>query len=196
MFTGIITDLGHIQSIQRRDIMYLEIRTNYDIKTIAMGASIACHGVCLTVIKKDHNWFAVEASNETQSCTTVGDWYINMPVNLERPLKLGDELGGHLVLGHVDGIGVVQDIKEDGGNIRLAINILKDGLLKFIAPKGSIVVDGISLTINQVKNNIFDVNIIPATQKATNLQFIKVGQKVNLEIDLIARYLANLIKKE
>jgi riboflavin synthase len=192
MFTGIITDLGKVKTIALGPTTRLEIATAYDTGGIALGASVACNGCCLSVVEKGPSWMAFEASRETLDKTTMGDWKVGHPINLERALKLGDELGGHLVSGHVDGVGRILSIKPDGGSLRIVIEAPAD-MARMIAPKGSIVVDGISLTVNEVDGARFGVNIIPITQTATNLGQAREGERVNLEIDLIARYVARLL---
>ncbi|WP_119303433.1 riboflavin synthase [Dongia deserti] len=192
MFTGIITDLGKVKTISFGPTTRLEIATAYDTGTIPLGASIACNGCCLSVVEKGPGWMAFEASRETLDKTTMADWKAGLPINLERALKLGDELGGHLVSGHVDGVGRLVSIKPDGGSQRMVIEAPAE-MARMIAPKGSIVVDGISLTVNEVDGTRFGVNIIPITQTATNLGQAREGDRVNLEIDLIARYVARLL---
>ena len=192
MFTGIITDLGKVKTIAFGPTTRLEIATAYDTGGIALGASIACNGCCLSVVEKGRGWMAFEASRETLDKTTMADWKVGHPINLERALKLGDELGGHLVSGHVDGVGRLLSIKPDGGSLRMAIEAPAE-MARMIAPKSSIVVDGISLTVNEVDGARFGVNIIPITQTATNLGQAREGDRVNLEIDLIARYVARLL---
>ncbi len=192
MFTGIITDLGRVRAIAFGPITRLEIATAYDTATVAMGASVACNGCCLSVVEKGPGWFAFECSRETLDKTNIGDWKVGTPVNLERALKVGDELGGHLVSGHVDGVGRIRSITPDGGSLRIMVEA-PIAMARSIAPKGSIVLDGISLTVNEVAGNIFGINIIPITQTATNLGQAKPGDRVNLEIDLIARYVARLL---
>ena len=192
MFTGIITDLGRVKAIAFGPITRLEIATGYDTAGVSLGASVACNGCCLSVVEKGPGWFAFEASRETLDKTNLGDWTVGTPVNLERALKLGDELGGHLVSGHVDGVGRILSITPDGGSLRIGVEAPME-LARMIAPKGSIVLDGISLTVNEVAANRFGVNIIPITQTATNLGQAKAGDRVNLEIDLIARYVARLL---
>lgn len=190
MFTGIVTDIGRVRSVRHtdRDRRY-EIETAWDTATIDLGASISHAGCCLTVTEKGEGWFAVEVSGETLSKTKLGDWAEGARVNLERAAKLGDELGGHIVSGHVDGLGEVISIRPEGGSRRIVIEA-PSPLHRFIAPKGSITVDGVSLTVNGVQDRRFDVNIIPHTWDATTLGGLKVGEKVNLEIDMLARYLA------
>jgi riboflavin synthase len=192
MFTGIITDLGRVRAIAFGPTTRLEIATAYDTATVAMGASVACNGCCLSVVEKGAGWFAFECSRETLDKTNIGDWKVGTPVNLERALKVGDELGGHLVSGHVDGVGRILSITPDGGSLRITVEAPM-AMARSIAPKGSIVLDGISLTVNEVEANKFGINIIPITQTATNLGQAKAGDRVNLEIDLIARYVARLL---
>ena len=195
MFTGIITDLGRVRAVSQRSLTRLEIETKYPTGSIAIGASIACSGACLSVVERGTGWFAVEASAETLSKTTLGTWRSGTAVNLERPLKLGDELGGHLVLGHVDGVGELVERRADGGSLRLTVAAPAD-LARFIAPKGSVAIDGVSMTVNEVSGRQFGVNVIPITQRETNLGEIAVGDRVNLEIDLLARYVARLMAKD
>jgi riboflavin synthase len=192
MFTGIISDVGRLREIREaasgKD-RRLIIETGYDTASIAIGASIACAGPCLTVVETGPGWFAVDVSAETLDCTTIGDWQVGRSINLERSLKLGDELGGHLVSGHVDGMGELLSRVEDGGSERMAFSAPCE-LMRFIAVKGSIAVDGISLTVNAVGGGDFAVNIIPHTLTATSLGELSPGGAVNLEIDLLARYVA------
>jgi riboflavin synthase len=192
MFTGIITDLGKVRTIKPGPVTRLEIETKFEIPTIDLGASIACNGICLSVVEKAAGWIAFEVSNETIDKTTLGDWRVGTPVNLERALKLGDELGGHMVSGHVDGVGTIKSVRPDGGSTRIEIEAPL-ALARSIAAKGSITVDGVSLTVNEVDDRIFGVNIIPITQTATNLGAAAARVRVNLEIDLIARYVARLL---
>jgi len=190
MFTGIVTDIGRVRSVRQtdRDRRY-EIETVWDTASIDLGASISHAGCCLTVTEKGEGWFAVEVSGETLSKTRLGDWAEGTRVNLERAARLGDELGGHIVSGHVDGLGEVISITPEGGSHRIVIEAPAP-LHRFIAPKGSITVDGVSLTVNGVQERRFDLNIIPHTWDATTLGGLTVGDKVNLEIDMLARYLA------
>ena len=190
MFTGIVTDIGRVRSVRQtdRDRRY-EIETVWDTATIDLGASISHAGCCLTVTEKGEGWFAVEVSGETLSKTKLGDWSEDTRVNLERAARLGDELGGHIVSGHVDGLGEVISITPEGGSHRIVVEAPAP-LHRFIAPKGSITVDGVSLTVNGVQERRFDLNIIPHTWDATTLGGLSVGDKVNLEIDMLARYLA------
>ena len=190
MFTGIVTDIGRVRSVRQteRDRRY-EIETAWDTSGIDLGASISHAGCCLTVTEKGPGWFAVEVSGETLSKTTLGDWREGDRVNLERAAKLGDEMGGHVVSGHVDGLGRVVSVTPEGGSHRIEIEA-PEPLHRYIAPKGSITVDGVSLTVNAVEGRIFGLNIIPHTWEATTLGDLKPGDAVNLEIDMLARYLA------
>ncbi|HST91641.1 MAG TPA: riboflavin synthase [Brevundimonas sp.] len=190
MFTGIVTDIGRVRSVRQtqRDRRY-EIETAWNTAAIDLGASISHAGCCLTVTDKGPGWFAVEVSGETLSKTSLGDWTEGHRVNLERAAKLGDELGGHIVSGHVDGLGRVAAITPEGGSHRVHIDAPAP-LHRFIAPKGSITVDGVSLTVNTVEGARFEVNIIPHTWEATTLGGLSTGDAVNLEIDMLARYLA------
>jgi len=183
MFTGIVTDLATVA----------EVVPAYDLKTVAIGASIACNGCCLTVVEKGPDWFVADASQETLDKTTLGSWKAGDRVNLERPLKIGDELGGHMVLGHVDGIAVVKAVRDDGGSKRYTLVPPKE-LAKFVAAKGSVALDGVSLTVNEVDGDSFGVNIIPHTQQVTTFGGLKSGSRVNMEIDSLARYVARLVQ--
>ena len=191
MFTGIITDIGTIRSVTRAGDTRFEIVTSYDLATVDLGASIACNGCCLTVIEKGKDWFAIQASAETLSKTTLGQWTQGTHINLERALKIGDELGGHIVSGHVDGLGEILSITPEGGSQRFSFRV-PDALARFIAPKGSVAIDGTSLTVNEVEGNKFGVNIIPHTQAVTTWGAMVEGQRVNIEIDMLARYVARL----
>jgi riboflavin synthase len=195
MFTGIITDVGTVELIAKRGDTTIKIATAYDPASIAIGASIACSGPCLTVIgkggKEGDAWFSVEASAETLSKTTLGSWAVGSKVNLERSLKVGEEIGGHIVSGHVDGVGEVVSVEPEGDSTRVRIRAPKQ-LAKFIAAKGSICLDGTSLTVNEVDGTTFGVNLIPHTMKVTTWGGVKTGGKVNIEIDMLARYLARL----
>lgn len=190
MFTGIVTDIGRVRAVTAtdRDRRY-EIETVWDVSGIDLGASISHAGCCLTVVEKGDLWFAVEVSDETLSKTTLGGWQVGDPVNLERAAKLGDEMGGHVVSGHVDGLGRVVSIEPAGGSHRIVVEA-PEPLHRYIAAKGSITVDGVSLTVNAVDGRTFDLNIIPHTWEATTLGRLKTGDAVNLEIDMLARYLA------
>ncbi|MDO8380148.1 riboflavin synthase [Phenylobacterium sp.] len=190
MFTGIVTDVGRVRAVREtnRDLRF-EIETKFDLSTVDIGASISHAGCCLTVVEKADGWFAVEVSGETLSLTTLADWKEGRPVNLERAARVGDELGGHIVSGHVDGIGEVISIESEGGSHRVRVRVPRP-LHRFIAPKGSITVEGVSLTVNEVEDDVFGVNLIPHTWDVTTLGTLEVGSRVNLEIDMLARYLA------
>jgi riboflavin synthase len=191
MFTGIITDIGTVRSVMRAGDTRFEIATSYDLATVDIGASIACNGCCLTVVEKGSGWFAIQASAETLSRTTLGDWKEGTRVNLERSLRIGDELGGHIVSGHVDGLGEVLSITPEGESRRFRFQV-PGGIARFIAPKGSVAIDGTSLTVNEVEGDRFGVNIIPHTQAVTTWGTMVPGQRVNVEIDMLARYVARL----
>ncbi len=192
MFTGIITDLGSVRAIKRNGDTRFEFNTAYDTAGLQVGASVCCSGACLTVTDKGPGWFAAMVSAETLFRTTLGDWQEDTPVNLERALKLGDELGGHLVTGHVDGAGRLTRVESEGDSLRLVIRVADD-LAPFIASKGSVTIDGVSLTVNHVDGMEFGVNIIPHTREVTTLGRLADGDAVNLEIDLLARYVARLL---
>ncbi len=196
MFTGIITDVGTIRKISRNGDARILLNTLFDTNTIDIGASIACSGVCLTVVDKGDDWFAVDVSAETLSCSNLGDWTEGVPVNLERALKVGDELGGHIVTGHVDGVGEVLSITPEGESKRFCFSVPAN-LTKYIAEKGSITINGVSLTVNEVidekdKTSFFGINIIPHTQEKTTFSEMQKGNRVNLEIDVLARYVARM----
>ncbi len=195
MFTGIITDIGRVRAVNQDGDTRYEIETHFDMNNVDIGASIACSGTCLTVIEKGDNWFVAEVSTETLSKTTLGDWQVDTEVNLERPLKAADELGGHLVSGHVDGVGKITQIESEGDSIRYTFYPPPE-LTKFIAEKGSIAINGVSLTVNEVDDTTFGVNIIPHTQNVTTFGAAKIGDPVNLEIDMLARYVARLLEKD
>ncbi len=196
MFTGIITDIGQVRSVEQRSDLRLTIACGYDLATIDLGASIACSGVCLTVVDKGADWFAVDVSRESVSRTAASSWAEGARLNLERALRLGDELGGHIVTGHVDGVGEVIGVCPDGASTRLGIRA-PAGLGVYLPEKGSITLDGVSLTVNEVRDDDdgtthFSVNIIPHTAANTTLGALLVGQQVNLEIDVLARYLKRM----
>jgi riboflavin synthase len=192
MFTGIITDIGTIRAAEQRGDLRLIIGSAYAMDGVAIGASIACSGACLTVVDKGGDWFAVDLSAETIACTARGLWHAGGKLNLERALKVGDELGGHIVTGHVDGIGTVVSVGPDGDSHRVAFSV-PAALAPLIAPKGSITIDGASLTVNEVRDGAegthFAVNLIPHTWDVTTLDRLAAGVEVNLEIDVLARYL-------
>ena len=196
MFTGIVTDLGEVRHLEKRGDTHIVIATHYDVAQIDIGASIACSGVCMTVVDKGgttDRWFAVTASEETLSKTTMGRWKAGDKVNLERPLKVGDELGGHIVSGHVDGVAQILRVEPEGESVRLSF-LAPMVLARFIAPKGSLTLDGVSLTVNEVDGAHFGVNVIPHTLKVTTFGVARPGGRVNLEIDVLARYVARLVK--
>ena len=195
MFTGIVTDLGRVRAVLPGGDTGYEIETRYDTGTMAIGASIACSGVCLTAIERGPGWFRVQASAETRARSTLGGWRVGTPVNLERSLKLGDELGGHLVAGHVDGVGRLISERAEGDSVRLVFEA-PAALAPGIASKGSVAVDGVSLTVNEVTGARFGVNIIPHTQAQTTFGAAKPGDGVNLEIDVLARYVARLMGRD
>lgn len=191
MFTGIITDLGRVRAVERAGDARLEITTAYDTGEFDIGASIGCSGVCLTVVDKGPEWFAVNVSAETMSCTTLGTWREGTAVNLERSLRVGDELGGHIVIGHVDGVAEIVERRAEGDSIRFAF-VVPEALKRFVAPKGAITLDGVSLTVNEVEDARFGVNIIPHTQAMTTFAEAAPGDEVNVEVDVLARYVARL----
>ena len=195
MFTGIVSDIGTITAVEARGDTRVTIGTAYDTATVDLGASIACSGVCLTVVDKGPGWFAVDVSGETLSHTARDQWVAGRRLNLERALKLGDELGGHIVTGHVDGVAEVKALSPDGDSLRVGFH-LPDGLGAFVAPKGSITIDGVSLTVNEVRDDPdgtrFAVNLIPHTRGVTTFADLAEGQQVNIEIDVLARYLQRM----
>ena len=193
MFTGIVTDLGTVRNLREEGDRRLEIALGRTADDLSLGASIACSGVCLTVVEHGPDWFAVTVSGETLSRTTIGGWRIGTPVNLERSARLGDELGGHLVSGHVDGIGTLVSRHAEGASWRMVFAVPRP-LHRFIAEKGSIAIDGVSLTVNEVDGENFGVNIIPHTWTVTTLGRLAVGDRVNIEIDLLARYVARILE--
>ena len=195
MFTGIVTDIGEIVRVEKRGGTRFEIRTRYDTKTISPGASICCSGCCLTVVHTSAASFSVDVSAESISRTTLGNWKTGTRVNLERALKMGDELGGHMVSGHVDGVGEIVSVKPDGESNRFNIRVPPE-LAKFIAEKGSVTLDGVALTVNETNNLEFGVNIIPHTQAVTTWGHARAGDAVNVEIDMLARYVARLAEFE
>ena len=200
MFTGIISDVGEIIELEKRGDLHALIKTSYETDDINIGASIACDGVCLTVVELGAGWFAVDISAETVSKTNIGQdkqnsngshWQVGKLLNLERALKVGDELGGHIVSGHVDGVADIVSVKDEGESTRVTLSAPFE-LMKFIAPKGSVALNGTSLTVNDVDQTGFGINFIPHTKSVTTWGNISVGDAVNLEIDTMARYVARL----
>ncbi len=191
MFTGIVTDVGRVRAVEPDGDTRFTIETAYDTAGIDAGASIACDGACLTVVDKGPGWFAVTASAETLACTTLGDWGAGHAVNLERALKVGDELGGHIVSGHVDAVASVVGTEPEGDSVRFTFEV-PARLARYIAGKGSVTLNGVSLTVNDVADNRFGVNIIPHTRAVTNFAEAGAGTRMNVEIDILARYVARL----
>lgn len=194
MFTGIVTDMGEVLSVEPNGDLVARIATGYDVATIDIGASIACDGVCLTVVATGSDpkpWFEVQVSAETMSKTNLDDWEAGRKVNLERALRVGDELGGHIVTGHVDGVAIVRDVRGDGDSVRVTVEVPGE-LARFVARKGSVALNGTSLTVNDVEQNRFGVNIIPHTRAVTTWGRIATGDRVNIEIDTLARYVERL----
>jgi riboflavin synthase len=196
MFTGIVTDVGTVRSAEQRGDLRLVIGTAYDLDTVDLGASIACSGVCLTVVDKGEDWFAVDVSGETISKTAADRWRKGAKLNLERALRLGDELGGHIVTGHVDAVAEVVDLAADGDSTRIEVSLPSD-LTPMIAAKGSVTLDGVSLTVNELRQaagqSLFSVNIIPHTAQHTTLGEIERGQQLNVEVDVLARYIDRML---
>lgn len=196
MFTGIVTDVGKVRHVEKRGDTHIVIATKFDVSQIDMGASIACSGACMTVVDKGSakdRWFAFTASGETLSKTTLGAWKVGESVNLERPMRVGDEFGGHIVTGHVDAVAEIVGVKPEGESVRMIFEVPKK-LSKLVAAKGSVALDGVSLTVNDVEGSRFGVNIIPHTQSVTTFGRAKPGMKVNFEADLMARYVARLVQ--
>ena len=195
MFTGIVSDVGRIRLVEQRGDTRVVVETGYDTTTVDLGASIACSGVCLTVVDKGPGWFAVDVSGETLSRTARDQWAQGRPLNLERAMKLGDELGGHIVTGHVDGVAEVIGACPEGDSRRIGFAVSRE-IAPFLAPKGSVTVDGVSLTVNDVRDTPdgahFSVNLIPHTQAVTTLGGLEQGSRVNIEIDVLARYLKRM----
>ena len=193
MFTGIITDIGKVAQVEKRGDMRARIDCNYDMAGVDLGASIACDGVCLTVIDKGPGWFDVDISAETVSKTNIGanGWQAGRPLNLERALRVGDELGGHIVSGHVDGTAVIEEMHDEGDSTRITFRAPPE-LARFIAPKGSVALNGTSLTVNEVEGREFGINFIPHTRAVTTWGEVAVGDAANLEVDTMARYVARL----
>jgi riboflavin synthase len=195
MCTGIITDVGCVVAVERRGDTLFTIGTQFDMDTVALGASIACSGCCLTVIDKAPGRFTVSASAETLSKTTLGSWTEGTEVNLERALCLGDELGGHIVSGHVDGVAEVISAAPEGDSWRYVFQV-PDAFAKFMAPKGSVALDGVSLTVNEVEGSRFGVNIIPHTRQCTTFRVLSPGDRMNFEVDMLARYVARIMASD
>lgn len=212
MFTGIVTDMGTVRAVTKTGAGAIsgatsgatsdtsegrrfEISTHFDVGDISIGGSIAHAGACMTVVDKGDIWYAIEVSGESLSKTTLGSWDVGTRMNLERAMRLGDELGGHMVSGHVDGVGEVTARVADGDSVRFSFQA-PDALAKYLAPKGSITIDGVSLTVNEVDGATFGINVIPHTQEVTTIGALGVGDKVNLEIDMLARYVARLLGQE
>lgn len=191
MFTGIITDIGIVRSLHQEGDLRARIGARYDMQSVDLGASIASDGVCLTVVAKGSDWYEVQVSAETVSKTNLGDWAEGRRVNLERALRLGDELGGHIVSGHVDGVAEVVALTDEGDSTRIRFRV-SDTLAGFIAPKGSVALNGTSLTVNEVEGAEFGVNLIPHTKQVTNWGDVALGDRINIEIDTLARYVARL----
>ncbi len=191
MFTGIITDMGEIRQVEQRGDLRARIGTRYDMAGVDMGASIACDGVCLTVVCKGEDWFDVDISAETVSKTNLDTWTLGRRVNLERALKVGDELGGHIVSGHVDGLAEIIAISDEGDSTRVTLRA-PQALARYIAPKGSVALNGTSLTVNEVDGCDFGINFIPHTKEVTTWGSVASGDLINLEIDTLARYVARL----
>ncbi len=191
MFTGIITDIGEVRELTQRGDLRARIGTAYDTGGVDLGASIACNGVCLTAVELGEGFFDVEISAESVAKTNISSWVVGSKLNLERALKVGDELGGHIVSGHVDGVAVITHMHDEGDSTRFTFEA-PEALAKFIAPKGSVALNGTSLTVNEVDGCTFGVNIIPHTKDATTWGTAAVGDAINLEIDTLARYVARL----
>ncbi|MGH6719306.1 MAG: riboflavin synthase, partial [Alphaproteobacteria bacterium] len=195
MFTGIVTDVGQVRALDRRGVdARVVVGTSYDTATIDVGASVACSGACLTVVDKGPGWLAFDAMHETLDRTKLGAWRVGSRVNLERSLRLGDELGGHMVSGHVDGLGRLAARSHDGQSVRMVFAV-PAALAAFIAEKGSVAVDGVSLTVTEVVEDRFTAGVIPHTLAVTTLGDLRVGDPVNVEIDLFARYVARLVRQ-
>jgi riboflavin synthase len=196
MFTGIVTDVGTVRSAEQRGDLRLIIGTGYDMDTVELGASIACSGVCLTVVDKGEDWFAVDVSGETVSRSAPQLWTEGAKLNLERPLRMGDEIGGHIVTGHVDAVGEVAEARAEGDSVRVEVKVPQQ-LGPMIAPKGSVALDGVSLTVNTVEDagdsTLFTVNIIPHTAHETTFGGIAAGRQLNVEVDVLARYIDRML---
>ncbi len=195
MFTGIITDIATVRAIKKTGDTRFEFTTSFDTSKIVLGASIACNGACMTVIETGDDWFAIEASAESLSRTTLGDLVVGSKVNLEQATRVGDELGGHIVSGHVDGVATLTKRVPEGDSLRLTFEV-PDAFSKYIASKGSITLEGVSLTVNEVDGNTFGINLIPHTQTETTLGSKQPGDRINFEIDMLARYVARMLGKD
>ncbi len=196
MFTGLVQDIGTIKSIEDSGAdKRIVIETGIDLKNVSVGGSISCSGCCLTVVEIDGKTFAVDVSGETLDVTALSDWQAGNKINIEPSLRLGDEIGGHLVSGHVDGTAVLESIAPDGGSYRLKIRV-SEGLAGFIASKGCVSLDGVSLTVNEVEGDVFGVNIMPQTWENTTLGLKSAGDALNIEIDMLARYVARMMNKD
>ncbi len=191
MFTGIVTDLGAVKAVENATGTRFVFSTSYRMEKVPLGASIACSGCCLTVVEKGDGWFVSDVSPETLAVTTLADWVPGTPVNLEKAMRMGDEFGGHIVSGHIDGIATVMDLIPDGSTTRIVFDIPLE-LSRFVAAKGSVTVDGVSLTVNTVSGNSFGVSVIPHTSQMTTLGQTVIGGRHNFEIDLLARYVGRL----
>lgn len=194
MFTGLIQDIGTVRAIDKKGDWRIVIACGLDMEALVIGASVCCSGCCLTVVEKGRDWFAVEVSAETLSKTNIKNWEEGTKVNLEPSLKMGDELGGHFVFGHVDGLARLEKVEQEGNSYRLTVSV-PQSLSKFIASKGSVALNGVSLTVNEVEANTFEVNIIPHTWEKTILQNAREGDDLNIEIDMLARYVARILDK-
>ncbi len=200
MFTGIVTDVGTVKSAEQRGDLRLTVGTGYDLDTVDLGASIACSGVCLTVVDKGEDWFAVDVSGETASRTAKDLWREGARLNLERSLRMGDELGGHIVIGHIDAVGEVLGVCPEGDSVRIGLRVPRE-LGAMIAPKGSIALDGVSLTVNDVRDaddgsTHFSVNIIPHTGQNTTLGSVDTERQLNVEVDVLARYIHRMMASQ
>ena len=195
MFTGIITDIATVRTIKKTGDTRFEFTTSFDTSKIVLGASIACNGACMTVIETGDDWFAIEASAESLSRTTLGDLVVGSKVNLEQATRVGDELGGHIVSGHVDGVATLTKRVPEGDSLRLTFEV-PEAFEKYIASKGSVTLEGVSLTVNEVDGNTFGINLIPHTQNETTLGAKQPGDRINFEIDMLARYVARMLGKD
>lgn len=195
MFTGIIADIATVRAIEKAGDTRFEFTTAFDTSKIVLGASIACNGACMTVVETGNDWFAIEASAESLSRTTLGDLAVGSKVNLEQATRVGDELGGHIVSGHVDGVAILTKRIPEGDSLRLTFE-LPEAFAKYIASKGSVTLEGVSLTVNEVDENTFGINLIPHTQIHTTLGSKQPGDRINFEIDMLARYVARMLGKD